>query len=58
MKLMKEMKETKLNKMFSVENLIMQLEKNKILLLAEGEQIVMERTKKQMGILNALGICA
>lgn len=58
MKLMKEMKEAKLNKKFSVESLIVQLEKNKILLLSEGEQIVMERTKKQKEILDALGICA
>ncbi|AKB28782.1 Mobile element protein [Methanosarcina siciliae T4/M] len=29
-----------------------------LIILTEGEQIVMERTKKQKEILNALGICA
>jgi hypothetical protein len=47
-----------LSKKFSVEGLLTELEKIKVLILPDGQKITTEITKKQREILNALNICA
>jgi len=58
MKLMKRMVEAGLSKRFSVEGLLTELEKIKVLILPDGQRITTEVTKKQREILDALNICA
>ena len=58
MKLMKMMIDAQLNKKYSVEGLMTELEKIKIMILPDGEKITTEITKKQREILDALHMCA
>jgi len=58
MKLMRLMIQANLSKKFSVEGLLTELEKIKILVLPDGQKIITEITKKQREILDALEICA
>jgi transposase len=58
MKLMKRMVDAGLSKRFSVEGLLTELEKIKVLILPDGQKITTEVTKKQREILDALNICA
>jgi transposase len=58
MKLMRLMVEAGLSKRFSVEGVLTELEKIKVLILPDGQKITTEVTKKQREILDALNICA
>lgn len=58
MKLMKMMNDAELSKRCSVEGLLTELEKTKVIVLPDGEKIFTEATKKQWEILNALQMCA
>ncbi len=58
MKLMRMMIDAELNKRYSVEGVLTELEKIKIMVLPNGEKIVTEITRKQREILEALHICA
>jgi transposase len=58
MKLMRLMINAELNKRYSVEGLLIELEKIKIMILPDGEKITTEITKKQREILDALHMCA
>lgn len=58
MKLMRQMIQVNLSKKFSVEGLLTELEKIKVLILPDGQTITTEVTKKQREILNALNLCA
>jgi transposase len=58
MKLMRMMIDAELNKRYSVEGLLTELEKIKIMVLPDGEKVVTEITKKQREILDALRMCA
>jgi len=58
MKLMRLMIDAELNKRYSVEGLLTELEKIKIMILPDGEKITTEITKKQREILEALHMCA
>jgi transposase len=58
MKLMGMMVDAQLSKRYSVEGLITELEKIKILILPDGQEITTEISKKQREILDNLGICA
>ena len=58
MKLMRMMNEAELSKRYSVEGLLTELEKIKVMILPDGEKIVTEVTKKQREILDALQMCA
>jgi transposase len=58
MKLMRMMNEAELSKRYSVEGLLIELEKIKVMILPDGEKIVTEVTKKQREILDALQMCA
>jgi hypothetical protein len=58
MKLMRLMIEAEPNKKYSVEGLLTELEKIKIMILPDGEKITTEITKKQREILDALHMCA
>jgi len=58
MKLMKMMGDTELNKRYSVEGLITELEKIKIAVLPDGRKVTTEITKKQREILDAPRLCA
>lgn len=58
MKLMRQMIQANLSKKFSVEGLMTELEKIKVLILPDGQKITTEITKKQREILNALNLCA
>ena len=55
---MRMMIDAELNKRYSVEGLLTELEKIKIMVLPDGEKIVTEITKKQREILEALHTCA
>jgi len=46
------------NKRYSVEGLLTELEKIKVMILPDGEMITTEITKKQREILDALHMCA
>jgi hypothetical protein len=50
--------DAQLNKKYSVEGLMTELEKIKIMILPDGEKITTEVTKKQREILDALHMCA
>ena len=52
------MKETGLIKEYTVEKLLLELEKIKKIRLGEGEDVVSEITKRQRGILERLDLCA
>ena len=58
MKLTRLMINAELNKRYSVEGLLTELEKIKIMILPDGEKITTEITKKQREILDALHMCA
>ncbi|MDD1752078.1 MAG: IS1634 family transposase, partial [Methanotrichaceae archaeon] len=58
MKLMRLMVESGLSKKFSVEGLLTELEKIKVMMLPDGQTITTEVTKKQRQILDALNMCA
>jgi len=58
MKLLKIMNDSGLNKKYSVEGVLTELEKIKIMILPNGERITTEVTKKQREILDALHTCA
>ena len=55
---MRLMIDAELNKRYSVEGLLTELEKIKIMILPDGEKITTEITKKQREILEALHMCA
>ncbi len=58
MKLMRMMNHTQLSKRYSVEGLITELEKIKVMILPDGQKITTEISKKQRKILDVLDICA
>jgi len=58
MKLMRMMNNAELNKRYSVEGLLTELEKIKVMILPDGEKIITEITKKQREIMDALHMCA
>jgi transposase len=58
MKLMKMIIDAELNKRYSVDGLLTELEKIKIMILPDGEKVTTEITKKQHEILDALHMCA
>jgi len=51
------MKETGLIKQYSVQKLLLELEKIKMFELSSGEKMVSEVSKKNRVILEALGLC-
>ncbi len=55
---MKMMRDAELLDKYSIELVLLQLEKLRKITLADGEIIVTEMTKKQREILQALGLCA
>ncbi len=58
MKLMRLMTDARLLRRYSVEGLITELEKIKVMILPDGQMITTEITKKQRKILDALHTCA
>ena len=54
MRLMKLMREAALSSKYSVEALVTELEKNRVMILPDGTQIVTDQTKKQKEIFKAL----
>lgn len=58
MRLLRQMKETNLLEDYTVEGLLLELEKIKKIRLAEGKIVITELTKKQKFILSALGLSA
>jgi len=50
--------DAELNKRYSVQGLITELEKIKIMVLTDGEKVTTEITKKQREIMDALHMCA
>jgi transposase len=58
MKLMRMMTKAGLRKRFSIEGLLTELEKIKVIILPDGQKITSEVTKKQREILDALNMCA
>ncbi|HQJ61722.1 MAG TPA: hypothetical protein PLD72_00190 [Methanothrix soehngenii] len=58
MKLTRMMIDAELNKRYSVQGLITELEKIKIMVLTDGEKVTTEITKKQREIMDALHMCA
>jgi transposase len=58
MKLLKQMKDTKLLEEYTLDGLLLELAKIKKIRLANGEVITSEISKKQRTILEALGLCA
>jgi transposase len=58
MKLMRMMLQAGLSKRFSVDGLLIELEKIKVMILPDGKRITTEITRKQREILNALNMCA
>jgi hypothetical protein len=58
MKLMRLMMDAGLHKRYSVDGLITELEKIKLMILPDGQKIITELTKKQREILDALNMCA
>jgi transposase len=57
-RLMNMMREAEILDKYSVEHLLLQMEKFRKIALADGEIIVTEMTKKQRDILQALDLCA
>jgi len=58
MRLQMMMKETGLIKQYSVQKLLLELEKIKMVELSSGEKMVSEVSKKNRMILEALRLCA
>ena len=58
MKLMRMMSDVGLSKRYSIEGLLTELEKIKIMVLPDQEKITTESSKKQREILDALHMCA
>ena len=58
MRLQMILKETGLSKQYSVEKLLLELEKIKLFVLSQGEIIQSEVSKKNREILTALSLCA
>lgn len=58
MKLQRMIKEGKIQDKYSVDGVITELEKIKLLILPDGQKMITEITKRQRLILEALGICA
>ena len=58
MRLQMILKETGLSKQYSVEKLLLELEKIKLFVLSQGEIIQSEVSKKNREILTALNLCA
>ncbi len=58
MRLMRLMTNAELHKRYSVEGLLTELEKIKVMILPDGHKITTEVTKKQREILDALNLCA
>jgi len=58
MKLMNMMLRAGLSKRFSVDGLLLELEKIKVMILPDGQRIKTEISRKQREILNALNMCA
>ena len=58
MKLSRRMSDVGLNKRYSVDGFLTELEKIRAMILPDGEKIVTEITKKQREILVALQLCA
>jgi len=58
MRLMRLMADADLHKRYSVEGLLTELEKIKVMILPDGQKITTEVTKKQREILDALCMCA
>ena len=58
MRLQMILKETGLSKQYSVEKLLLELEKIKLFVLSHGEIIQSEVSKKNREILTALNLCA
>ena len=57
MRLQMILKETGLSKQYSVEKLLLELEKIKLFVLSQGEIIQSEVSKKNREILTALNLC-
>ena len=58
MTLLRLLKEAGLNKKYSVEGLLTELEKIRLMILPDDTNIPTEVTKRQRDILTALGLCA
>lgn len=58
MRLLNIMKETEIIKDYTVESLLLELEKIKKIKLENGESIVTELTRKQKDIMEKLNLCA
>jgi len=58
MRLLRLLKECGLNKKYSIEGLLTELEKLRLMVLPDGTKIPTEVTKRQRDILTALGLCA
>jgi len=58
MRLLRMMKESGLNEKYSVEGVLTELEKIRLMVLPDGTRLPTEMTKKQRDILTALGLCA
>lgn len=58
MRLLRLLKESGLNKKYSIEGLLTELEKLRLMILPDGTKIPTEVTKRQRDILTSLGLCA
>jgi hypothetical protein len=58
MRLLRLSKESGLNKKYSIEGLLTELEKLRLMILPDGTKIPIEVTKRQRDILTALNLCA
>lgn len=58
MRLLKMMKETGIIEDYTVESLLLELEKIRIIKMQNGEVIVTELTRKQKEILDKMNLCA
>jgi transposase len=58
MRLLRLLKESDLNRKYSIEGLLTELEKLRLMILPDGTKITTEVTKRQRDILTPLGLCA
>ncbi|HOL42559.1 MAG TPA: IS1634 family transposase, partial [Methanospirillum sp.] len=58
MRLLRMLKESGLNKKYSIEGLLTELEKIRLMILPDGTRLPTEISKKQREILSALNLCA
>jgi len=58
MRLLRLLKESGLNKKYSIEGMLTELEKLRLMFLPDGTRLPTEVTKRQRDILTALGLCA